>query len=147
MVAAASLSLPPEAAKAQAQESAVTEPGLNWVRLAGADDCISAAELADAVELRVGRTLFVATTEAELEQLQRCNRLVVSMLCHLISSGFNGRATISEESLNNAGSLHISHQRGGNLVLTVAGEESAAAQLVKLAVPVAARNFLLHSLQ
>lgn len=49
-----------------AQESAVTEPGLNWVRLAGADDCLSAAELADKVELRVGRTLFVATTEAEL---------------------------------------------------------------------------------
>lgn len=44
----------------------MTEPGLNWVRLSGADDCLSAAELADKVELRVGRTLFVATTEAEL---------------------------------------------------------------------------------
>lgn len=44
----------------------MTEPGLNWVRLAGADDCLSAAELADKVEVRVGRTLFVATTEAEL---------------------------------------------------------------------------------
>ncbi len=54
------------APEAHAQESAVTEPGLNWVRLAGADDCLSAAELADKVEVRVGRTLFVATTEAEL---------------------------------------------------------------------------------
>lgn len=49
-----------------AQESAVTRPGLNWVRLAGADDCLSAAQLADKVEVRVGRTMFVATTEAEL---------------------------------------------------------------------------------
>src|SRR5687768_10727568 len=49
-----------------AQESTVTEPGLNWVRLAGAEDCLSAAELADRVEQRVGRNLFVATTTAEL---------------------------------------------------------------------------------
>ena len=76
------------------------------------------------------------SADVELEQLRRCNRLVVSMLCHLITSGFNGRATISEESLSNAGSLQISQQVGGSLVLTVAGQESAAAQLVKLAVPV-----------
>jgi len=63
MVAAALLGMAPSV---RAQESAVTEPGLNWVRLAGADDCLSAAELADKVEVRVGRTLFVATTEAEL---------------------------------------------------------------------------------
>jgi hypothetical protein len=63
MVAAALLAV---ASSVRAQESAVTEPGLNWVRLAGADDCLSAAELADKVEVRVGRTMFVATTEAEL---------------------------------------------------------------------------------
>jgi len=51
---------------ALAQENAVTEPGLNWVRLEGADDCLSAAQLADKVEVRVGRTLFVATTQAAL---------------------------------------------------------------------------------
>lgn len=44
----------------------MTEPGLNWVRLPGAEDCLSASALADKVELRVGRTLFVATPEAEL---------------------------------------------------------------------------------
>lgn len=54
------------AAAAAAQESAVTEPALNWVRLEGAHDCLSAAQLADKVERRVGHTLFVATTEAEL---------------------------------------------------------------------------------
>lgn len=54
------------AVDARAQESAVAEPGLNWLRLSGAEDCLSAAELADKVEVRVGRTLFVATTEAEL---------------------------------------------------------------------------------
>lgn len=79
-----------------------------------------------------------SSTDAELEQLRRCNHLVVSMLCHLITSGFDGRATISEESLNNAGSLHISHQVGGRLVLTVAGHDSAASQLLNLAVPVSA---------
>jgi len=50
----------------RAQESAVVQPGLNWVRLEGAEDCLSADELADKVEVRVGRTLFVATTEAGL---------------------------------------------------------------------------------
>jgi hypothetical protein len=60
------------------------------------------------------------------------------MLCHLIKSGFDGRATISEESLNDAGSLQISHQVGGSLVLTVAHPDAAASQLLNMAVPVSA---------
>jgi hypothetical protein len=63
---AALVALVSSAGVAGAQESAVARPGLNWVRLEGADDCLSAAELADKVEVRVGRTLFVAATEAEL---------------------------------------------------------------------------------
>ena len=41
-------------------------PGLNWVRLEGASDCLSAAELAERVELRVGRVLFTSVGEAGL---------------------------------------------------------------------------------
>ncbi|HMJ10046.1 MAG TPA: hypothetical protein VK524_01510 [Polyangiaceae bacterium] len=41
-------------------------PGLNWVRLPGAESCISAQALAAAVEERVGRVLFVAIAEAGL---------------------------------------------------------------------------------
>jgi len=72
----------------------------------------------------------------ELEQLRRYNRLVVNMLCHLISSGFNGTATIREESLDRPRSLHISHHAGGRLVLTVDGEKTAATQLVNLSIPI-----------
>lgn len=41
-------------------------PGLNWVRLPGAESCISSAALAQKVETRVGRVLFVAVGEAGL---------------------------------------------------------------------------------
>jgi hypothetical protein len=41
-------------------------PGLNWVRLAGAEQCVSAAQLAAKVEARVGRVLFVTPYEAEV---------------------------------------------------------------------------------
>ena len=82
-----------------------------------------------------------SATDAELEQLRRCNHLMVSMLCHLISSGFDGRAIISEESLNHVGSLQISHQMGGRLVLTVAGRDSAASQLMDLAMPLSTPRY------
>jgi hypothetical protein len=51
---------------ARAQEARGTLPGLNWVRLEGAEDCLSAAELAERVEQRVGRSLFAAPSEAEI---------------------------------------------------------------------------------
>jgi hypothetical protein len=41
-------------------------PGLNWVRLAGAEQCLSAAKLSERVEARVGRVLFASADEAEL---------------------------------------------------------------------------------
>jgi hypothetical protein len=41
-------------------------PGLNWVRLSGAESCISAAALAQRVEARVGRMLFAAVGDAGL---------------------------------------------------------------------------------
>jgi hypothetical protein len=41
-------------------------PGLNWVRLPGAESCISAHALAARVEERVGRVLFVTIAEAGL---------------------------------------------------------------------------------
>jgi hypothetical protein len=47
-----------------AQAAEPQPPGLNWVRLSGAQSCISAAELAQRVEARVGRVLFAATSEA-----------------------------------------------------------------------------------
>lgn len=53
------VALPAEAAEPQ-------PPGLNWVRLPGAESCISAAALARRVEARVGRLLFVAVGEAGL---------------------------------------------------------------------------------
>jgi hypothetical protein len=79
---------------------------------------------------------FDVSTDAELEQLRRCNRLMIGMLCHLITSGFNGRATISEELLHNSGSLQISHQVGGRLVLTVDRPESPAPQRANLIAPI-----------
>ena len=69
---ACALLLVARAACAQASSSvaaAVAEqraPGLNWVRLEGASECLSAAELAERVEARVGRVLFTSATEAEL---------------------------------------------------------------------------------
>ena len=47
-----------------AQAAEPQPPGLNWVRLPGAQSCISAAVLAQRVEARVGRLLFAATSEA-----------------------------------------------------------------------------------
>jgi hypothetical protein len=41
-------------------------PGLNWVRLPGAESCIAAQALAARVEERVGRVLFVTIAEAGL---------------------------------------------------------------------------------
>ena len=41
-------------------------PGLNWVRLPGAEACIGAAHLGQRVEERVGRVLFAACSEAGL---------------------------------------------------------------------------------
>jgi hypothetical protein len=51
---------------AVARAAELKPPGLNWVRLAGAESCISAAALAQRVETRVGRALFVAVGEAGL---------------------------------------------------------------------------------
>jgi hypothetical protein len=76
------------------------------------------------------------SVDNELEQLRRYNRLVVNMLCHLISSGYNGTTTIREESLDRPRSLQISHHAGDKLVLTVEGEESAATHLVNLSIPI-----------
>jgi hypothetical protein len=42
------------------------EPGLNWVRLPGAESCLPAQALAERVESRVGRVLFVSVAEAGL---------------------------------------------------------------------------------
>jgi hypothetical protein len=39
-------------------------PSLNWVRLAGADGCIAPVELANRVEQRLGRTVFVRANDA-----------------------------------------------------------------------------------
>lgn len=41
-------------------------PALNWVRLPGAESCITASELAQRVEARLERTVFVLAQEAEL---------------------------------------------------------------------------------
>jgi hypothetical protein len=49
-----------------ARAAELPAPGLNWVRLSGAESCISAAALAQRVETRVGRALFVAIAEAAL---------------------------------------------------------------------------------
>jgi hypothetical protein len=40
--------------------------GLNWVRMEGAHSCMSAAELAFEIEHRLGRSLFVAVSDAEI---------------------------------------------------------------------------------
>ncbi len=53
------------AAPAQAQDAAAA-PALNWVRVGGAESCMAARELADRIETRVGRVLFVPATEALL---------------------------------------------------------------------------------
>ena len=49
-------------------------PALNWVRLPGAEHCIAAAALADRIEERVGRVLFVPDTEAGLSVDGRVGR-------------------------------------------------------------------------
>jgi hypothetical protein len=49
-----------------ARATELPPPGINWVRLGGAESCISAAALAQRVEARVGRALFVAIGEAGL---------------------------------------------------------------------------------
>jgi hypothetical protein len=41
-------------------------PGLNWVRLTGAEACLASAQLAERVEARVGRVLFVTPDDAEV---------------------------------------------------------------------------------
>jgi len=41
-------------------------PGLNWVRLADADSCPTAAQIGASVEARLGRELFVVAREAQL---------------------------------------------------------------------------------
>ena len=43
-----------------------TRPGLNWVRLPGAEQCIGWRELGEQVEARLGRTLFQGPTSADL---------------------------------------------------------------------------------
>ena len=52
------------AARAHALDPAA--PGLNWVRLPGAESCIAAQALAARIEERVGRVLFVTIAEAGL---------------------------------------------------------------------------------
>jgi hypothetical protein len=50
--------------QARAQASRSQGPALNWVRYAGAESCIASVELAQLVEARLGRTLFVAAPNA-----------------------------------------------------------------------------------
>jgi hypothetical protein len=52
------------ASQARAQEFGSHGPALNWVRHAGAESCIASVELAQLVEVRLGRTLFVAAPDA-----------------------------------------------------------------------------------
>jgi len=52
------------ARQARAQESSAQGPALNWVRHAGAESCIASVELAQLVEARLGRALFVAAPDA-----------------------------------------------------------------------------------
>jgi hypothetical protein len=51
---------------AEAQSDVRRGPALNWVRLPGAESCITAAELALRVEERLERRVFVLAHEAEL---------------------------------------------------------------------------------
>ena len=44
--------------------AAARGPTLNWVRLPGAESCIAAVELAERVEARLGRPVFVRSNEA-----------------------------------------------------------------------------------
>jgi hypothetical protein len=47
-----------------AQVSPLRGPSLNWVRLSGADGCIAPVELANRVEQRLGRPVFVRANDA-----------------------------------------------------------------------------------
>jgi hypothetical protein len=51
---------------AEAQSEVRRGPALNWVRLPGAESCITAAELAQRVEERLERRVFVLAQDAEL---------------------------------------------------------------------------------
>ena len=54
------------ACAATASASDARKPGLNWVRLDGAESCLSAAALAERVEARLNRELFAAPRASEL---------------------------------------------------------------------------------
>ncbi len=52
--------------QAQAQDSAERTSSLSWVRLEGAEACIGTQELAQAVEDRLARKVFVSASEADV---------------------------------------------------------------------------------
>ncbi len=55
------------AAPARAQEQAAPRTSsLSWVRMPGAERCVPSRGLAEAVEARLGRTVFVSAADAEL---------------------------------------------------------------------------------
>lgn len=68
LAAALAAGFAPSFARAEDAPAAATPraPGLNWVRLAGAETCIGSAELALRVEARAGRALFATPGEAAL---------------------------------------------------------------------------------
>lgn len=66
--ASASLALASSAALAQQapSEHRPASSSLNWVRLPGAESCITARTLAESVERRIGRSVFVSSATGEL---------------------------------------------------------------------------------
>ena len=101
----------------RARAEQAPRPGLNWVRLSGASACPSAPQIADGVEARLGRKLFVSARDAEL---------FVDGYVAPVSGGF-------------AVSLEISERNGailGRRTLHVADESCDIAEAVTLVIAV-----------
>lgn len=67
-------------------------PGLSWVRLSGAESCISAIGLAQQIENKLGRSVFVPTSAAELTiEGYVAPRSDVGFVAHLAVVAADGR--------------------------------------------------------
>jgi hypothetical protein len=78
------------AGRAHAGDPAPRTPSLGWVRLAGAETCAAPRAVAEAVEKRLGRAVFVAPTRADVAVEGRVERAGPS-------GGWRATITLSDE--------------------------------------------------
>src|SRR5690242_20041849 len=124
--AIAALALQALAARAQPAQAQQTS-SLSWVRLPGAESCISTQALAERVEQRLGRRVFVSASQADLSLEGRVERVAAppAFVANLVVSDPLGRV-LGRRVLRTAGTDCAQLEASLVLVIAIAIDPGAS---------------------